>query len=261
MKTTKFTISVLIIILSSSFLISCDKDEDTNNNTSETRCYIKTTKTKEGTNEYTYTDNLLSLFSIFDTNHVSLGHSTLSYSNQILSEINSFDKDGNRIENITTEITNGKITRFNHSKYHTNGSIDKSDYYVCTYNTNNKISRIDYYNLSDSLKSYNEYNWDTDNLHERKSYRIVDSTFVLDYTVTYTYDNKNNPLYNIGINLFLSDVISKNNSTRSVFVYSGTPSISTDYTYEYTSKSYPLKLTITSSNNYIREQEYTYSCD
>jgi YD repeat-containing protein len=136
------------------------------------------------------------------------------------------DVSGTYKDSAAFEYNGSQVTRTNHYYSQNNGPYVLGDYYVFTYDSRNNITSVKYYRLASG------------------------GTFPLVGTITYTYDDKINPIYSKDdalIEYLINQYVSPNNVTTLAYTDATSPAdnFTVNVAYEYRSDGRPTKSTLT----------------
>lgn len=257
---------------------SCKKTDDTttddnnNNNSTSNTCYV---------NKMDYGDSYSVIH--YDANHLitelvdydSLGNpentkTTFTYNGTKLTKMESID-NGNVDTRIVFIYSNSENPDSVVMYSQNNGSLERAMTLALSF-SNNKISSVSgYYTyMGQTINiSRNDYTWNGENVSEVKEYEMG-GTMQLEYSGkwTYTYDDKNSPYKNLGLQnlIIMEDVsfLSTNNPLTETYTDNTgiiDQSSSLYFTYEYTTENYPSKVTESAvDNSYTDVTMLTYDC-
>jgi len=130
-------------------------------------------------------------------------------------------------DSIAYEYSGNQVTRTNHYYSENNGPYVMYDYYAYTYDSRNNVSSVKYYVLGSGGTNFELY-----------------------ATITYTYDDKINPIYSKDDALMEyigNQYVSPNNVTSLTYTDPSSPAdnFTANVTYEYRSDGRPIKSTTT----------------
>ncbi|RLD45833.1 MAG: hypothetical protein DRI86_04885 [Bacteroidetes bacterium] len=240
---------------------SCKKDDDEGNEDNPTpeakTCYIvKETADDNSFHKMVYnTENLITEYNEYDKDGNLAENNKMTYSDDKVSLIETYDGTSLKSKIVYKYIADRIDSAIIYID--TLGTMKRVGFYKYTYNAD-KISNISvYFELFGQMLevSKNQYIYSGDNVSEVTIYEIGGSLALeLSYTETYEYDDKINPYRNIGINDIISDpaFMSKNNFTKKT-VKDDSGKIDNEESYEisfeYNSDNYYTKYVRTSFDN------------
>ncbi len=261
MKNTKILILFILTLILSFCSKGSDEPSSTNNSaTPSKQCYVSTVM-RNGLLAYKYefSDSLLSKTIWYNESGVAFASSEIQYSNGIVSSVTDYES-GVPTTKIECEISNDKIVKLKRYYYNPDNSLDYYSYYNLTYDSNSKLIKKEFYIVETGLrKTYYTYRWENENLIEQKIYSDDNNNISLFSTTVYNYDTHKNPYYKVGLEYISPEEFSKNNiiSSSSIDTYTSTLR---NFTYEYNSDSYPIKLTELDRNGNNTVREFIYTC-
>lgn len=280
MKTLKL-LFVLFLGVTIGLATSCKKDDDTtddgnggDNPPAAKTCYIKKTTDDNGaysTYEYN-SDNKVIKVSEYDKNGKLTAENHITYNTQ-----------GNYI-NFTVLNDKGDTATYLVMHYSSASHPDsasvymnmgvglvKSATFVYTF-TGDQLTlmetKADPLGTGPFVVSKNEYTYTGKNLTTLKAYSfsVTAMSLVLESTTDYTYDDKKNPFFGIGIDYLMGEpqLSAANNVTKLTFKDDKgavDKKKSFNYTYEYTSNGYPSKATEKDfDNSHTEVTNMEYNC-
>lgn len=227
----------------------------------ESPCYLMDYSQESGNNSvdesYSY-DRHNKLIFVYRTSQTGSSYTSadLEYlydkNGRVTSIENMYDASGTKL----TYDAQGKTT----SLIWTNSNSIQYFKHEYTYNANGQMTKLQTYNLVNNTLTKSTYftfeyaNKDTKNYTKRASFS---STDVAQSVLTFTYDNKKNPL--IVINPF-DPQHTPNNITKYVSSNAaGTSSITYNYTYTYSAKGFPLTCTVSTGSGNPATYTFSYS--
>lgn len=238
-------LNYLIIVLLGSAVIfsSCKKDEEEEEAPAVIKCYLKSGTDSEGSYTITYNS---SNQATKHTNTTKNENTSITWNAGKVSEV-VMDSAGNNQMKMTIGYTGSQIQKIKIYQYSgSSWSYVANMHFV--YNTDGKIIEKKTTDTTDATTYEKEvYTYTGNNITT-----IVETDGSgSSTTTTLTYDDKKNPMYGMGLEMFESDFISVNNVLTEV-----EGGNTTTYTYEYNSNGYPTKSTGSNGDN----ETMTYDC-
>lgn len=269
----KIKILFLFIIGATLTFASCNKDDDDDGggDTTPKTCYVVKSTSDDGSyTQITYNaENKVIKTEEFDASGNSDdNYSIYTYSSGKLTKMEA--TVGGSIETKMELTYNTEDLPINVDLYQDQGAgLLKLGFFEYTYSgTKIKNMSMNFEVLGQMMVvSKSEFTYSGDNISLVKKYELGGTlSLELVSTTAYDYDDKKNPMKNIGLDYFMGEVqfISINNYTE-MTVKDASSSImqeeSYNITYEYNSDNYPTKITNVSFDNSTTEVEvYTYDC-
>ena len=238
---------IITLILGIALVYGCSTNSDNDSSTS-TGLLVKTKTEVESNESQTFTYNGNKIISM-DLYLGTINQSSYTYTyngNFIISSQRNCNFSTNpSCYNQTTNynFTNNIVTSLNYFSSMTNYTI------TYTYNLDGSISENKTYSNGTTSDTYYKRYFSQGNCSKEEEFRKMNGVWTLQYTTTYTFDNKNSPFINIlGFDY-------KNNMTGFI-VKNGLGQITNtnQTTYIYNSENYPIQIASTTTNYSVDPQ-------
>lgn len=261
-----FRLAIMLFLGMGIIISSCSKDEETETpeggETVVKKCYVTNINYSDGdgSTKIDYNNNLISKVIELDSLGNSDGYAIYSYNNGVLNNTSTYQNDTLKYETKFT-IENNRISESNnYSLNESTGNMDNNNYTTkYFYSTDGNVIKTES-TYNSTLSSKEEFTWENGNMKESKRFYHNDTNLELNSTTTYTYDDKTNPLNNIGLDFWV-EANCKNNVLKETTLNADDSSTDVDeMVYEYNSNGYPTKCTTTDSDGDIYVEEFTYIC-